>query len=91
MRGFIAAGLLAGCTGRQPARSNWISVEKPPIRVIMVSQEPFNKSSVTNLLKQVNRYPFKAYNFNDTIRVEVMSNSNRSDVDTKVRDIEVGK
>ncbi len=84
--------LLTGCTDRQPARMAWVSIEKPPIRLIYVNQqELIDDKTVNHLLQHIERQPHKDYNFNPTIGISATASFSQSDIESDTDTITVNK
>ena len=84
--GFIVVlhslAFFTGCSDRQPARVEWISIEKPPLRLIYVSQKPIADETVHHLLQHVEKQPYKNYKFNEGIKIELSANAHQSDTES---------
>ena len=75
--------LLTGCTDKQPARVAWVSIEKPPIRLIYVNrQDLVSDETVHHLLQHIERQPFKNYKFNAGIKIKLDANAHQSDIES---------
>ena len=84
--------LLTGCTDKQPARVAWVSIEKPPIRLIYVNrQDLVSDETVHHLLQHIERQPFKNYKFNETTAIRVEATSHQSDAESDIDTLTVSK
>lgn len=77
---FISAILptIIGCTTHREPKA-WVSVEKPPIRVIYVDySSDIQPATVHKITQQVSRLKFEDYDFNEntTIGIDVAANIN---------------
>ncbi len=90
---IVGIALLVGCSDKNPTRAEWISIEKPPVRLIYVSQEPIADGTVHHLLQHIEKQPYRNYKFNDTIKIEVMANSHQTDIesDNDVTSLTIGR
>lgn len=70
---------LTGCTkaGYPPPRQEWLSVTKPPIQVIYVSQTKITPAQVHNIIRQTKLTPFRNYPFNDVTGISLSADVNR--------------
>ncbi len=73
-----------GCSTEIKQQSSWISVEKPPIRIIYVNKAgAISDATVTNLVRQATGVRYKDYSFNENVGVSINANASRSIVDTE--------
>ena len=71
---IISALLLSGCAEKPKA---WLSIEKPPIRVILIDTDSdINVSTIRMLMREVKQYPYADVQFNPDISVNVNYNAN---------------
>ena len=76
------AVFLAGCADKNPARAEWLSIEKPPLRVIYVSQNPMGEEFVHHLVQHVENQPYRNYKFNEKTGIELNANAHQSDMES---------
>jgi hypothetical protein len=85
--GFIVVthslAFLTGCSDKQPARVAWLSVEKPPIKVIYIDEQgnldPVITSKVFHI---VNHTRFQSVPINNSTGVSVTASSHQSDAES---------
>lgn len=83
--------LITGCD-RQPARMAWVSIEKPPIRLIYVNQqELIDSETVHHLLQHIEKQPYKEYAFNPTIGIKAETSLHQSDTESDTDSTTVNK
>ena len=65
--------IMNGCArkGHMPARSEWLSITKPPVQVIYISQTKITPTQIRNMLTQTNLVPYRNYKFNDVTSVSM--------------------
>ena len=88
----VGVVLLMGCSRPTYKPKAWVSVEKPPMRVIYMDfEKDITPAMVHQLTYQVSQVPYRNYKFNDTASINVgfdaTANSSHSDSTT----INVGK
>ena len=91
--------LMNGCAkkGHMPARAEWLSITKPPVQVIYISQTKITPVQIRNLLAQTNLVPYRDYKFNDTTSVSMSAATDQthhqstSTTDTTSVSIDSGK
>ena len=73
MKWLIFIPLLVGCgQANKEIAGSWVSVEKPPLRVIYVNEKKsVSPEMVQHLIRQVKTIPYKDYKFNDNIGISV--------------------
>jgi len=63
---------LIGCSSKIPQPKAWVSVEKPPVRVIYIDYEKdITADTVHKLTDQVSRVRYEDYKFNDNAIVGI--------------------
>ena len=85
--GFIVVlhtlALFTGCTGTEPDRLAWISVEKSPIKVIYIDKQgqldPLITSKVFHIVGQTR---FQDVPINSDTSVTIMAESHQSDTES---------
>ncbi len=91
----IGAVILTGCTSRpgyQP--KSWVSVTKPPIRVIYMDYEKdIDANTVHRLTEQVKTVPYRDYMFNENANINIGFNAaaHSSHSDTTIIDVAGGE
>ena len=73
---------LSGYSDKNPARAEWLSVEKPPLRIIYVSQNPMGEAFVHHLVQHVENQPYRNYKFNEKTAIELNANAHQSDIES---------
>jgi hypothetical protein len=75
--------LLVGCSDKQPARVAWLSVEKPPIKVIYIDEQgnldPVITTKVFDIVGQTRYHNIK---INENTNVSVTASSHQSDAES---------
>ena len=72
---FIVAiqliGMIIGCTPKAQPKG-WVSVEKPPMRVIVFdNEEDIKQETIRMIMKEVGSQKYESYPFNETTQVGV--------------------
>ena len=79
----IIAAILGGCSDKNPARVAWLSVEKPPIKVIYIDEQgsldPVITAKVFNI---VGNTPYRNIQINESTSVTASGSSHQSDHET---------
>jgi hypothetical protein len=74
---------LTGCTDRQPARVAWLSIEKPPIKVIYIDEQgnldPVLTSKMFHIVGQT---PYRNIKLNENTNVSVSAQSHQTDTES---------
>jgi len=75
---LLALPVLVGCTSNFQEAS-WLSVEKPPIRVIYISKADHIEPEVVHgVIASVKDVPYQNYGFNENVGVLLDVNSHKS-------------
>ena len=79
---IVAILAMTGCD-RQPSRVAWISVEKPPIKVIYIDKQGELDPVITDrVFSIVGHTPYRNLKLNETTSVSLEANSHQSDVES---------
>ena len=84
MKYILIGLLLVGCAEKD-TRASWVSVEKPPIRVVYVSKvENISPEVVDGMIESVKDVPYANYPFNPSIEIGLDANSHKSNSESDV-------
>ena len=87
---LVGMVVLAGCAQKPESKGAWISVEKPPIRIVYMNKaETITPEMVRLCIAQAKSVPYKDYKFNESIKVVLDANSHQSSSITNVSDVDV--
>ena len=79
----IISVILGGCSDKNPARVAWLSVEKPPIKVIYIDEQgsldPVITAKVFNI---VGNTPYRNIQINNSTSVTASGSSHQSDYES---------
>ena len=68
---LAVAPVLIGCSKAHQPKA-WVSVEKPPMRVIYIDYEKdISAATVYNLSNSIRGLPYEDYKFNDSMNVNI--------------------
>lgn len=89
MKLLILAGVLlvlVGCSHRDypPAKTEWISITKPPFKVTYVAQEKLDPVVVTKIIAESRRHGYQNYKFNETDVVSINSSHIKTDTESDI-------
>lgn len=74
---LLISPLLAGCNITPDVKSEWVSVEKPPIRVVYISRK-IDPNTVSRIIEQTKLVPYKDYKFNDSTIIKADATAHKS-------------
>jgi len=74
---------LAGCSDKQPTRVAWLSVEKPPIKVIYIDKQGQLDPAITSkVFEVVWTTPFRDVSINENTNISMKAESYQSDIES---------
>ncbi len=80
---FLLPLIFVGCGQKAPENKSWLSVEKAPMRVVIVcDDEDLTPELINRTIKDIRSIPYKDYYFNENMSVSATGNSQSVDTST---------
>jgi hypothetical protein len=84
--------LVTGCAQKPEQEGGWISVEKPPIRVVYINKhQSVSPEMVHALVKQVGGFKYENYRFNDGVSISFDAHAHQSSDISNSSNVDIGK
>ena len=86
---FIGICIVVGCTQAIQPKA-WVSIEKPPIKIVIVDNEKdITPETIDMLLQHTRRFQYQNYKFNENTNVGFTHNVDYNRVDNVAKSVEV--
>ena len=83
--------VLLGCAEKE-TKASWVSIEKPPIRVIYVSKvENIPPEVVNEMVQSIKDIPYANYPFNPSVKIGLDAKAHTSDSETDVASLTIAR
>jgi len=86
------SSFMVGCASKPETETGWVSVTKPPIRVIYINRHgAVPASMVHGIIKQVEAFPYHDYHFNESTGVLLESTSHQSSSTSNSSSVDISR
>jgi hypothetical protein len=76
---FVLIPLLVGCSDK-PEVASWVSIEKPPIKIVYVDRDrTITPETVRQLVGQARLFPYEDYQFNTAANIGISNEQSISE------------